>query len=710
MKVLINMIPEPGHINPTVPLARALAARGHEVVYSSFLDLKPRIEAHGFRCLPIHCDIVPRGLLPFLDELVTNEERDYVWGTIRDRVHEEYFDVAPVSECLAAERPDIVLTDVVPVSPMQFAAHRLGLPCLQLCTSLPQWYDAALPPLTSALLPGAPPLELQAAQLQASCLQPLSNFPQLPGMFTWLLGAYCARHGYPQEDISFRSVFWPELTRLPEAVLAASVLDYPRSGPRRPNYIATAPSLDREEFVAPELQRFVARGGPLIYASFGSQPSRYAHSARFFQALIELCRARPQWRVVVTTGARYLKSKIFARIPDNLFALETAPQLWLLRHCQAFVTHAGLGGIREALALNVPMVAVPQQYDQPGNAARIEYHGIGRRIPADLLTQAGLAAALEEVLDDGAAYRERLAALESRCREEEQAGAGVALVEQIAASMPRRGSPAGESTRSAGATRGAAPAVAANDPTLQAMREGYLFVGDEAGHMFFSAGAEPSPLDPVSAPALGVAGFHVSPDLSHALSAACGPMLCRVALAGETSIKRGYGLARGLRSRWLLDVSEALYEYAAWCVQQISDGMRKRSPVVARGMVEVVERFHELRGQGASLDMLVRHYVSVQAATASYWQQGFGAALMAIDLMPNKAAQLARMHALIYLNGGVTDDAAYAALKARLDDELVRIVRRHLRAASIVEPALEPAALTPREQPFDDSRQRERAL
>jgi hypothetical protein len=81
---------------------------------------------------------------------------------------------------------------------------------------------------------------------------------------------------------------------------------------------------------------------------------------------------------------------------------------------------------------------------------------------------------------------------------------------------------------------------------------------------------------------------------------------------------------------------------------------------------------------------------------------------MAIDLMPNKAAQLARVHTLVYLNDGATDDLAYTALKLRLDHELSRLVWRDVRAAGIADAAHEPSPL--RNAQSLDSRRLERAV
>lgn len=52
MHVLFTTHPAAGHFHPQVPLARALAAAGHEVAFACSPAFAPTVEATGFRCFP----------------------------------------------------------------------------------------------------------------------------------------------------------------------------------------------------------------------------------------------------------------------------------------------------------------------------------------------------------------------------------------------------------------------------------------------------------------------------------------------------------------------------------------------------------------------------------------------------------------------------------------------------------------------------------
>lgn len=60
-------------------------------------------------------------------------------------------------------------------------------------------------------------------------------------------------------------------------------------------------------------------------------------------------------------------------VSQNVKIVDWAPQNDILGHpaVQAFVTHAGLNSIHEAVHHAKPVVAVPLIADQPGNAVKV---------------------------------------------------------------------------------------------------------------------------------------------------------------------------------------------------------------------------------------------------------------------------------------------------------------------------------------------------
>ena len=62
-RLLFIPFPETGHLNPSFKLAKALRARGHEVLYASLLDWEGRVRDEGLGFVPLFDEACPRGFI-----------------------------------------------------------------------------------------------------------------------------------------------------------------------------------------------------------------------------------------------------------------------------------------------------------------------------------------------------------------------------------------------------------------------------------------------------------------------------------------------------------------------------------------------------------------------------------------------------------------------------------------------------------------------
>ena len=117
-----------------------------------------------------------------------------------------------------------------------------------------------------------------------------------------------------------------------------------------------------------------------------------------------------------------MPSRLGRRWSANVQPVAHAPQLALLRHSSAAITHGGLGTINECLFFAVPMVAVPIGWDQPGNAARLERQSLGLRLSLRRARPAQLVAAIDRALTDSS-LRATMQARSRQFRAESESGA-----------------------------------------------------------------------------------------------------------------------------------------------------------------------------------------------------------------------------------------------------------------------------------------------
>ena len=126
----------------------------------------------------------------------------------------------------------------------------------------------------------------------------------------------------------------------------------------------------------PEELNFEDITKPIVYCCLGTMSSRYLNANVFYKELINLFMNNPQWNLLLSLGNPSNKSRIKRPAP-NIHIVNFVEQRRILKHINLVITHGGYGTIKECIVACVPMIVVSCSYDQHGNAARVQYHGIG---------------------------------------------------------------------------------------------------------------------------------------------------------------------------------------------------------------------------------------------------------------------------------------------------------------------------------------------
>lgn len=123
----------------------------------------------------------------------------------------------------------------------------------------------------------------------------------------------------------------------------------------------------------------------LIYCSFGTYGISHEIVELLCKFINQLLKALTSISGVTVVLAVIPPVKAFLSNiepwPENVFVYAKVPQLQMLALADLFITHAGLGSIKEAIHFGVPLLAFPldPDWDQDGNALKIEYHKLGMR-------------------------------------------------------------------------------------------------------------------------------------------------------------------------------------------------------------------------------------------------------------------------------------------------------------------------------------------
>jgi rhamnosyltransferase subunit B len=130
----------------------------------------------------------------------------------------------------------------------------------------------------------------------------------------------------------------------------------------------------------PELDAFLDAGPPPIVFTLGTA-MRFAR--RFFEASVEACRLTGRRGLMFTPFPEQLPP-----LPDTVRHCRLAPFARVLPRTAGLVHHGGIGTMAAAFAAGIPQIAVPFNFDQPDNAARLLALGAGAVIrPAAYVAQ-----------------------------------------------------------------------------------------------------------------------------------------------------------------------------------------------------------------------------------------------------------------------------------------------------------------------------------
>jgi hypothetical protein len=178
---------------------------------------------------------------------------------------------------------------------------------------------------------------------------------------------------------------------LAELILVPEELELPGHH-RAPGLYYLAPPMALVKVSRPLMKR---RRGRLALCAFGSQLQNYGNAELRDRAqlLIDALALLPDFFVALQVPDRLRRG---LRLRARVEARASWPQRALLQEAALFFTHCGVNSMLEAVRCGVPMVAQPLRWDQPGNAMRLEHHGLARCIRE--WSPSGIAAVAREAL------------------------------------------------------------------------------------------------------------------------------------------------------------------------------------------------------------------------------------------------------------------------------------------------------------------------
>jgi UDP:flavonoid glycosyltransferase YjiC (YdhE family) len=361
LRLLLGAFGDPGHAFPLIALGGALVARGHAVTLQTWSRWQEEVRAAGMRF-----EAAPEYHVFPTRERPLKPYEAVVRATVETR------------PLVASLRPDVVVADILTLAPA-LAAELEGLPVA-----------TVIPHVDPRSEPGWPPYSLGARLPRTAAGR------RLWGPASRLTDAGLA-HGRRELNETRRRLGLGPLQRVHGGIshtlaLVATFpqLEYPRAKPPAGTHVV-GPLLWEPPFGEVELPPGDA---PLVLVapSTSQDPSH-----RLLRAALRGLAELPV-RVLATWNRRPPGEPFV--VPANARVVEWVSYARTMPRCDVVVCHGGHGTVARALASGCVVVAVPAAGDMNENAARIDWAGVGVRVPRRLCAPEPVALAVERALSE----------------------------------------------------------------------------------------------------------------------------------------------------------------------------------------------------------------------------------------------------------------------------------------------------------------------
>ena len=351
--------PEQSGVNASLPLARGLKEKGHNVVYIGYHRYDEFIRKQGF-------DYVCLLDREIYEKLIKQPGPKTKW-TLNGLMKEG------IERWLETETPNLVLLD-------QFAWEQAGaflkkkIPLLAVNTCLAGFYHPAVPPVFSPLIPNSGSGRVNRLK-NAMAWGKIRLFHGIVSLINKKVMAPFIRE-IEANGVEIGRGEYGRRLKLPELVLCPREFDFPITAQTGNNRtyagacVHTSPNTDPFDWAEIDTSKTI------IYCSVGSHPRFALHRRKLFTAAIEAVRDKLDTHLLIQ-AANPKDIEALQPLPTNVSVHEWVPQLEILSQSSLFITHGGLSSIRESIFHGVPMLVFPWGVDQPGNAARVQYHNLG---------------------------------------------------------------------------------------------------------------------------------------------------------------------------------------------------------------------------------------------------------------------------------------------------------------------------------------------
>lgn len=378
-----------GHFYPTLPVAKSLQRRGHDVSYVSERNMKGIVEGEGIEYFQAGPGVWAGNIterFPKIKRLRGNSRIHYILKNAYLGLAAHYIrDAVPIIE---REKPDLLVFDSFSF-PGPILAELVGIPWVTTSMFLGMIPGNGSPPYSF----GWPPPESVFRRLLYKCV--------------WFaLIAYCRRYDALINQIRKEFGLRPKKMAFLNSALSpylylsftSSDIEYPITHlPPQVHLVGPSVWSAPKDYRPPEWLLTFPRRRPAVYFTIGTVESAY--DRRFFSIAAEAVRAAPEIEAVMTVcydGPDIRK----LNLPANLRIEKYVPNALIVPRVDLVVHHGGFSTTLDCLMSGTPSIVIPFEGDQNENGRRVSYLRAGYRLRYKDLTAQALLEAIFRALGD----------------------------------------------------------------------------------------------------------------------------------------------------------------------------------------------------------------------------------------------------------------------------------------------------------------------
>lgn len=400
-QILIATVPIAGHIQPLLPLAKQLVARGHSVKWCTNAKYRKRIEAMGAEFVPARHS----AMFDDADLSASFPRRPKSSGIsqLKYDIKHVFLDDLPgqlqdIREKAGKQKPKVIVCDAAYVGAV---AHKelTGTPCVVIGVLPMSLGGVDVAPFGL----GITPVDTVWGRMRNRLLH---------ASVQHVLFADVQRHW---NRVRVRAGMSPTKTWVLDASMDATLYLQPsvpsfeyrrRDMPHSARFVGAFPVESPAHWVAPEWWDEVAAAKAVVHVTQGTLANTRADS--FLPALAGL--ANEDVLVVISTGGRAPEALGLTDVPANARIARFLSYPELLPRTHVMLSNGGYGGVQAALSHGVPVVVAGTTEDKPEVAARVAWSGAGINLRTATPSPRAVRDAVMQVLKQPH-YRARAASL-----------------------------------------------------------------------------------------------------------------------------------------------------------------------------------------------------------------------------------------------------------------------------------------------------------